>query len=434
MNQRTNINRIYVLATLAVVNFILFSVYTQKDLYTNGSPNDTINLDDFFEKDLDVIVNKEEKPLIPHPVVERMESLPDQNSTLSSTMNDQNTTTFKHYDGVVIVTKVIGQIDTQKLKRHLCMLSHAYNDRMNYDIVVFTTLPWDKKNVRVLQDIVAPAKLTVALESAPLEEQLVAMPEEERDFLRTRCGLKLPNETLSYNNWCTEPGYNGGYISLGYSWQAEFRAYHIWTHEALKDYKYMMWLDSDALVSKVWDKDPMKPMVEDNLIILYSSFNYGRLRNTMVKDKMFKHYNRSICHISQCHERGGLCPEFCEDNPSMRFLVKQIGGYHHITNLDVYRKPIHQKFLKDFVGIHRFSREMDDQIAVTLPALMEQSIRNDGKVGVANEQSRYDLHLMIAHHGNYDDAHRGKNAPRNPSVLFNKFAESDPTLRDRCQW
>ena len=165
--------------------------------------------------------------------------------TNANTTSSHNTTSFKRYDGVVIVTKVLEQKDAKKLKRFLCMLAHGYNDKVHYDMVVFTTLPWDESEIVKLQKLWAPAKLTVAVEAPPLEDQLAAMPEEEREFLRNRCGLKFPNETLKYNNWCTEPNYKGGYISLGYSWQAEFRAYHIWTHEALKNYKYMMWLDSE---------------------------------------------------------------------------------------------------------------------------------------------------------------------------------------------
>ena len=185
------------------------------------------------------------------------------------------------------------------------------------------------------------------------------------------------------------------------------------------------------MVSKVWDKDPMQVMVENDLIIMYSSFRYGDLRNTIVKDKMIKWYSKSICSINQ--RQGGLFSTFCGDDPSEVFSIKQIGGYHHITNLDVYRKPIHQQFLKDFVGVHRFSREMDDQIGVTIPAVMEQSMRNDGKMRVANENKAYNLDLMIAHHGYYDDRDNKKVAPRNPIASYNKFAESDPTLKDRCQ-
>ncbi len=53
------------------------------------------------------------------------------------------------------------------------------------------------------------------------------------------------------------------------------------------------------------------------------------------------------------------------------FLLKQIAGNHHISNLETYRKPVHQQFLKDFVGDYRFARQFDDQIAITIPAVME---------------------------------------------------------------
>ena len=41
-----------------------------------------------------------------------------------------------------------------------------------------------------------------------------------------------------------------------------------------------------------------------------------------------------------------MCGEEEDSNPT----VQQIGGFNHITNLDVYRKEIHQKFLLNLVG------------------------------------------------------------------------------------
>jgi hypothetical protein len=76
---------------------------------------------------------------------------------------------------------------------------------------------------------------------------------------------------------------------------------------------------------------------------------------------------------------------------------------------------------------------MDDQIGVTIPAVMEQSMIKDGKMRVANGNKAYNLDLMIAHHGHYDDRGNKKVAPRNAMASYNKFAESDPTLKDRCQ-
>mmetsp|Transcript_7809 Transcript_7809/g.11746 ORF Transcript_7809/g.11746 Transcript_7809/m.11746 type:complete len:469 (+) Transcript_7809:115-1521(+) len=465
MTQRNNVNRrgvifITVVGLIGVANMIIMTaLFTPQNPFSapDATASNVIILDEANEQEVikntgAINDNKKATTILPDDAnadtsaVTNDSTLKDDNigdhsetgSTTrhnANTTSSHNTTSFKRYDGVVIVTKVLKPDDEKKLRRFLCMLAHAYNDKVQYDMVVFTTLPWGESEIANLQKIWAPAKLTVVIEAPPLEDQLAAMPDEERDFLRKRCGLKFPNETLTYNNWCTEPNYKGGYISLGYSWQAEFRAYHIWTHDAIKKYKYMMWLDSDAMVTKVWDKDPMQVMVENDLIIMYSSFGYGVLRNTIVKDKMIKWYNKSLCSINerQCHGGAGLCEIFCGDDPSEVFNIKQIGGYHHITNLDVYRKPIHQQFLKDFVGIHRFSREMDDQIGVTIPAMMEQSMRNDGKMRVVNENKAYNLDLMIAHHGHYDDRQNKKVAPRNPNALYNKFAESDPTLKDRCQ-
>ena len=265
-----------VIGLMGVANIIIMTfVYTPQNPFTapDATASNVIILDEANEQEViintgvDTINDNKKATILPAvndeagagadaDVVTNDSTLKDDNfvdhsdtgstaRTNANTPSSHNTTSFKRYDGVVIVTKVLRQKDAQKLKLFLCMLAHGYNDKVHYDMVVFTTLPWDESEIVKLQKLWAPAKLTFAVEAPPLEDQLAAMPEEEREFLRKRCGLKFPNETLTYDNWCTEPNYKGGYISLGYSWQAEFRAYHIWTHEALKNYKYMIWLDSE---------------------------------------------------------------------------------------------------------------------------------------------------------------------------------------------
>ena len=146
--------------------------------------------------------------------------------------SNSNSTDFTRYDDVVIVTKVLWGKDLQKnLIPSLCYISHAYNDKRKYDIVVFTTLPWTDEQITELQAVVAPAKLTVALEAPPLEEQVAAMTKEEKDFLYKRCGVTEGTE-ISWFHYCTEPGTKHK-NNLGYCWQAEFRSYHIWTHPAI---------------------------------------------------------------------------------------------------------------------------------------------------------------------------------------------------------
>lgn len=150
---------------------------------------------------------------------------------------------FQRYEGVVIVTKVLKGEDTSKVSRMLCFLQHGYNDRTQYDIVIFTTMPWRKEEIAKVQKVVAPAKLTVAVEGPPLEEQIAAMTTEEKEFLYKRCGIG-EDQNITWYNYCTEEGSNN-LSNLGYAWQAEFRSYHIWNHDAIKGYKYMMWFDSE---------------------------------------------------------------------------------------------------------------------------------------------------------------------------------------------
>lgn len=114
--------------------------------------------------------------------------------------------TFKRYDGVVIATKVLWQNDLKDLKRWVCFINHAYNDRVKYDIVVFTTMPWDEENIAQLQEAAMPANLTVAIEAPPLQDQLAAMSKEEVEFLRRRCNVTNATEVLTYFHYCTEPG------------------------------------------------------------------------------------------------------------------------------------------------------------------------------------------------------------------------------------
>lgn len=155
-----------------------------------------------------------------------------QTATDNSTGIDSNSTNFIRYENVVIVTKVLWPADLRKnLKPNLCYLSHAYNDKRKYDIVVFTTNPWTEDQISELQAVVAPAKLTVALEAPPLEEQVAAMTPEEKEFLYNRCNVTAKEE-ISWFHYCGEPGSNLN-NNLGYCWQAEFRAYHIWTHPAI---------------------------------------------------------------------------------------------------------------------------------------------------------------------------------------------------------
>jgi hypothetical protein len=288
---------------------------------------------------------------------------------------------FQRYEGVVIATKVLWPKNIPILKQMFCLLNAAYNRHVNYDVLVFTTLPWTDAQIADLQSVVAPAKLTVALEGpSSLEGYLEEMTKDERRFLEKRCNV-TDGETLSWFHHCEEVDTHLK-NNLGYAWQAEFRAYHIWKHEALKPYKYMFWMDSDAMATMPFATDPMKVFIENDLNLMFDHFPGGLTRLPAIKDKMVDAYGKSICKVTLNKDDGSLEADMCKEGtkPSIR----QVYGFNHITRLDMYRNETHQKFLKSMVSDYKFSRRWDDQLAVTVPAVMEdpKKARDSRAMGV----------------------------------------------------
>jgi len=110
---------------------------------------------------------------------------------------------FQRYDNVVITTKVHWSENLAQLKRMMCLLKAAYNRFVNYDILVFTTIPWTDEEVEELAKVVAPAKLIVAIDGPPLEGHLASMTKEEVDYLVKRCSVE-PNENITWFHHCKE--------------------------------------------------------------------------------------------------------------------------------------------------------------------------------------------------------------------------------------
>ncbi len=305
----------------------------------------------------------------------------------------ENIGPFEHYEGVVMVTKVLWPKDIPLLKQMICLFNAAYNHRAGYyDIVVFTTMSWTQEQIDELAAIAAPATLKVVKDSPDLDKVLAAMTEEEVNFLKDRCGCAR-NETLTWFHVCREEGY-GSVANLGYAWQAVFRAYHLWTEEVLTPYKYMIWLDSDSLPTKSWERDPMKFMIEKDLVLAYDRFNFGRTRGDLFTEKLKLAYNRTVCYVAET-EFGYLKTKKCSDG---RALIVQAGGFMHITNLDFYRSPSALNFNKIITSYKtpRFSRQWDDQLAVTAPAVMEYPERSWNIAKLMNTT------LDIHHNGHLD--------------------------------
>ena len=251
---------------------------------------------------------------------------------------------FQRYEKVVIVTKVHWPEDVIMLQQSLCLVTAAYNRHVRYDIVVFTTLPWNLTTIAALADVVAPATVQVVVDSAPLADRVAALTGRQRTDLYARCNVTT-GTNLTWMHYCTEPQYKIP-SNLAYAWQAEFRARHLWvrvpcrrrlslslsffvfvlirllmrtihssyvfffffffqTHPALKSYRYMLWLDSDAMCTEDWTIDPIQLMIDNALVLLYSHFPQGDMKNPQLKEKMQHAYNnRTVCRIFEDETKG----------------------------------------------------------------------------------------------------------------------------------
>jgi len=234
--------------------------------------------------------------------------------------------------------------------------------------------------------------MTVVSDSPPSKEVLASMTEKEVLFLKERCGC-AKNETLTWYHHCIDAKRT---TNLGYSWQSEFRTYHIWKQPILANYRYMIWLESDAYATKICDKDPIKLMVENDLVVMYDHFPKGRSALEVIP-KIRRAYNQSLCSYDLLN-KGYLAVDTCSDRNHTEFpkaTFPLIHGFHHITDLDFYRSERTMRFLKILIEDYKFIRKFDDQIGVTLPAAIDAPNRSwDYRMN--------GLKFSISHHGDLD--------------------------------
>ncbi len=350
------------------------------------------------------------------------------NSANDSKSNEGNHSTqkskFKRYEKVAIVTKIHSPKDVYRLKKMLCLLDVAYNQYVNYDIIVFTTKPWTKNHIKELQNVIPNTKIEVVIDgpssTGNIDDYIVNMTQDEISNLEERCGTPL-----GWSNLCVEQGPEYTVkSSMAYNWQSEFRAYHIFKHPALRPFKYMFWMDSDALCTQEWTIDTMKIMVDNDLTIFFANFPAGKTEEQLLRTNIEKVYNQSICHAI-LNKQGFLWARKCNDENS-KIHIQHIHGFHHITNLDVYRKEEHLKFLHSITeGNYKFSRLWDDQLAVTVPAIMDTP-------GKAWDYWRHNVTTNIFHHGDLDGKGNGKNIKDFKKFLDNQGSNKWEEGTRRC--
>jgi len=344
--------------------------------------------------------------------------------------SDANGAPPRTYDKVVLVSKVhsshpfIGSV-----VQNMCLVKAAYNYDRKYPWIIFSTMPWKQKALERAKRWAYPANFTVVIDSEPLHEVLGNMTKEERAQLEGRCECChkttccKDSSKLHWDWWCHEHG--AGHATLSYLWQAEFRATHLWNHPALKDYKHMIWIDNDALPTKPWPRDPITTMVENDLVVMYDNFPQGSCGNSLLIEKMKMAYdNRAVCKLELTADgHFNSIPCKSDQNKLTRFGL--IHGMFHITNLDVYREPVNlemNRLLTQHKG-YKFSRQWDDQIAVTVVPAMVAPERGW-------DMRRNGFNMSMAHNGNLDG--KEKNTRWSYTIWWKYFNHTWPLASRMC--
>lgn len=306
----------------------------------------------------------------------------------SKTTTSSHLVEFTKQERVVIATKIHGKINWKALNQMMCLLTQAYNNRVNYDIIVFTTEAIPVNRIESVQRMVAPANFTVVVDNPGLKALLEEMSPAKQADLMERCNVTSVDDMDWILTYCRE---GKTFNRVGYNWQAEFRALHLWTHEALKPYKYMLWLDSDGFCTKVWDRDPVTYMIQNDLAILFDHFPQGYSRGRDFQERIEKAFDgQQLCRIQLVD--GHLHPEVGDCDSAM---INQVHGFFHITNLDFYRSAPVLNWAKIMIGDTRLRRRFDDQVGVTVPAAMLAPNKSW-------EMEYHGINLDIFHNGRLD--------------------------------
>jgi hypothetical protein len=88
---------------------------------------------------------------------------------------------------VVNAVKIHGEDFIRELKQSLCLLHAAYNNRVLYDVLLFSTIRLRGAVVAEIQSIIEPAKLTIQYDEQTLQEQLAALTPVQQEHLLDRC-------------------------------------------------------------------------------------------------------------------------------------------------------------------------------------------------------------------------------------------------------
>jgi len=272
-----------------------------------------------------------------------------------------NTTKFVRYNNVAIVTKIHGLHNWQTLEQGLCLFHYAYNHKVLYDIIIFTAEPIPNEDIERLQKMIAPSKFSVVMDNRGLQEEIAALPHAKYQFLLNYCNIT----STDHLTWFSECGEGKIKYRLAYNWQAEFRSLHIWHHPALKDYRYMFWLDTDAFCTKPIEKDPVEYFIQNEGVIMFEHFPQA-YSNMKIQRKVAEGFNHTICEL-KVSEEGNFVVKLGSPRHCHKRGIPNIHGFLHITDMDFFRSPQVMQSLEGMFGDCFLCRTPDDQLAVTAP-------------------------------------------------------------------
>jgi hypothetical protein len=244
-------------------------------------------------------------------------------------------------------------------------LKAAYNDRLNYDIMIFVTEALSDNEVRDIKEVVHPAHVIVETDKDTLSKQISKLTRDQKQDLLNRCSKNSTEELFWWTRCCDEDN-KGDCMPLAYNWQAEFRSKWIWYSKGLAKYKWMMWYDSDAMATKVWQQDPVAFAIRHQLKMLFDHFPQGFRSHEDLRGMMEDAYNGD--HICDVKLVNGHLQAFRKVGGCNKPKIPQIHGFFHITDLDFYRSEANLKWFNNMIGDRKFTRSWDDQLAVTVPA------------------------------------------------------------------
>jgi hypothetical protein len=301
---------------------------------------------------------------------------------------------FEKQEGVVIASTIHGYpAEYGLVNQALCLLTKAYNDRMEYDVIVFTTIPVSDEAVEMWRASVYPANFRVITDEDTLLEKIDKLTEHQQNVLLERCDLNTTDQFV----WGIRCRDHKSLMPLAYTWMSEWRSKQIWSVPELKPYKYMLWMDADGFCTETWKQDPVAAMIRNDLLLLFDNWPQGSNNVPELHEKIHTAYGKDVCSLKI--EDGHFISdvrEKCEGSARLGL----VHGFFHITNLDFYRSESGLAWANSLIGDTKFRRQWDDQIAVTVPPAVVNPERAwwMGKKGID---------LMVYHNGNID-GWRGK--------------------------